>query len=107
MKLSEAKSVGRKIILLAFCLILFLIFTALSYGGPDPKRLKGHPEQEFLSPPNRDQHDHVLLVIIPNWNGFSLALYVKSNCAKENPTLQSLSAQEVKSKSDDNIKRAR
>ena len=40
----------KKIIFVAFCLILFLIFTALGYGGPDPKRLKDHPWDHLLSP---------------------------------------------------------
>ena len=49
MKLSEAKSIGKKIIFITFCLILFLIFTALSYGEIDPK-YKEHPWDHMLSP---------------------------------------------------------
>jgi len=72
MKLSEAKSIGKKIILLAFCLILFLIFTALGYGwGPDPKydRIREHPWERMLSPkPDNDQNlNFVLLAINPNF----------------------------------------
>jgi len=41
----------KKIIFVCFCLMLFLIFTALSYGGPDPKyRLREHPWDHMLSP---------------------------------------------------------
>jgi hypothetical protein len=110
MKLSEVKSVGKKIILLVFCVVLLLIFTSLSYGwGPNPKydRLRGHPEQELLSPPNGDQFDDVLLVIITNWNNFSLVICTKIDSPKENPALQSLATQEVKSKSNNDVKRPR
>ncbi len=42
----------KKIICVAFCLILFLIFTALSFGDIDPKyKARGHPWDHMLSPP--------------------------------------------------------
>jgi hypothetical protein len=65
MKLSEAKSIGKKIIFVTFCLMLFLIFTTLSYGRPDPKKLRGDPWEHMLSPkPDNDNNlDLVVLVI--------------------------------------------
>jgi hypothetical protein len=97
-----------KITFVSFCLILFLILTALGYAwGPNLKdRLRAHPEQELLSPPNGDQFDDILLVIITNWNGFSLVICTKIDSPKENPALQSLTTQEVKSKIN-TVKRAR
>jgi hypothetical protein len=41
----------KKIIFMVFCLMLFLIFTALSYGDIDPKyKARGHPWDHMLSP---------------------------------------------------------
>jgi hypothetical protein len=59
----------KKIIFVAFCLILFLIFTALGYGGPDPKKMKEHPWGHMLSPkPDNDQNlNFVVLVINPHF----------------------------------------
>ena len=62
----------KKIIFVAFCLILFLILTTLSYGwGPNPKydRLRGHPWDRMLSPKPDDNHnqDVILLAINPNF----------------------------------------
>ena len=97
----------KKIILVTFCLILFLIFTATSYGDIDPKyKLRGHPDQELLSPPNGDQFDDVLLLITPNWNGFSLLIYIKNGSPKESPNSQRVTTQEVKFKTN-NAKRTR
>ena len=58
----------KKIIFVAFCLILFLIFTTLSYGGPDPKRMKGHPWSDMLAPPANDSTivKVLMLSISPN-----------------------------------------
>ena len=71
MKLSEAKSIGKKIIFITFCLILFLIFTATSYGTIDPKydKQREHPWGHMLSPkPDDNQNlDFVLLVINPDF----------------------------------------
>ena len=71
MKLSEAKSVGKKIILVAFCLILFLIFTALSYADISPKynKLREHPWEHMLSPRTGDNQNlnFVLLAINPDF----------------------------------------
>jgi len=98
----------KKIIFVAFCLILFLIFTALGYAwGPKAERLRADPHQELRSPPSGDQFDDVLLVIIPNWNGFTLVVCAKKDSPKENPALQSSTTQEVKSKTNNNVKRAR
>lgn len=57
----------KKIILLTFCLVLFLIFTALGYAwGPSPKeRIKGHPWEHMLSPkPDNDQNLDFVVVAI-------------------------------------------
>jgi hypothetical protein len=98
MRLSEAKSVGKKIIFVAFCLMLFLVFTALSYGDIDPKyKVRGHPDQELLSPPHGDRFDDVLLLVIPNWNGLCFIVYTKNSSPKDNPTLQNSLLQEMKS----------
>jgi hypothetical protein len=98
----------RKIILVSFCLMLFLIFTALSYGDIDPKyKARAEPHQELKSPPSGDQFDDVLLVIIPNWSGFTLMVCAKKDSPKENPALRSSTTQEVKSKTNNNVKRAR
>lgn len=60
----------KKIILLTFCLILFLIFTALGYAwGPNPKeRIKEHPWGHALSSkPDDDRNlNFVLLLINPD-----------------------------------------
>jgi hypothetical protein len=41
----------KKVIFVTFCLILFLIFTALSYGDIDPKyKFRGDPWDHMLSP---------------------------------------------------------
>ncbi len=58
----------RKIILVSFCLMLFLIFTALGYAEIDP-RYKADPWEHVLSPkPDDDQNlDFVLLAINPNF----------------------------------------
>ena len=97
----------KKIILITFCLILFLIFTATSYGTIDPKyRQREHPEQELISPPNGDQFDDALLLITPNWNGISLLIYIKKDSRKENPNSQRVTTQEVKSKTN-NVERVR
>jgi len=100
MKLSEAKSIGKKIICAVLCVVLLLIFTSSSYGAYDPDwyRLREHPDQELLSPPNGDQFDDVLLLITPNWNGFSLLIYIKNDSPKENPNSQRVTTQEVKFK---------
>jgi hypothetical protein len=61
----------KKIILVAFCLILFLIFTALSYAKPDPRYIfQGDPWQELLSPPHPQDTTEVVLkrsvvIIVP------------------------------------------
>jgi hypothetical protein len=50
MKLSEAKSIGKKIILLVFCVGLLLIFASLSFGEMDPRYkdlVRGHPWDEM------------------------------------------------------------
>jgi hypothetical protein len=87
---------------------LFLIFTALSYAKPDPQYIfQGHPEQEFLSPTHGDQFDNVLLIVIPNWNALHLIVCIKKDSPQENPTLQNLTTQEVQSKINSNVKRAR
>lgn len=104
MKLSIAKSVGKKIIFVAICPVLLLIFTALSYGGFDPRytRLLEHPEQELLSPqcpPQGDYFEDALLVVVPNWNGFFLLIGIKAVSPKENPNPQRLITQELKNKS--------
>ncbi len=45
----------KKIVLMVFCLMLFLIFTALSYGDIDPKyKVRGHPWSDLLAPPGND-----------------------------------------------------
>jgi len=44
----------KKIIFLAFCLILFLIFTTLSYGLSFDPRFHGHPWDDLLAPPAND-----------------------------------------------------
>ena len=108
MKLSEAKSIGKKPICVVLCVVLLLIFTSSSYGGFDPKysRFRGHPEQELLSPPNGDQFDDILLLITPNWNGFSLSIYIKNDPPKENPNSQRVTTQEVKFKTN-NVERVR
>ena len=56
----------KKIILITFCLILFLIFTALSYGEIDPKyRDRGDPWQHLKSPKIDDnQNQNVILLAI-------------------------------------------
>ena len=88
----------KKIILLVLCAVLLLIFTSSSYGGFDPKcktPLLARPEQELKSPPNRSLFDNVLLVIVPNWNSFSLLLCGRSDSLEETPTMQSLTSREV------------
>jgi hypothetical protein len=70
MKLSEAKSIGTEIILVAFCLILFLIFTASSYADISPKydKLRGDPWEHLKSPKSEDNQNlnFVLFVISPD-----------------------------------------
>ena len=77
MKLSEAKlnevksigSIGKKIILGTFCLILFLIFTALSYGDIDPKyKARAHPWSDMVLSPGNDTPvvDVLMFSIGPN-----------------------------------------
>ena len=46
----------KKIIFVTFCLISFLIFTALSYADISPKykKLRGHPWDHMLSPSVHD-----------------------------------------------------
>lgn len=59
----------KKILFVTFCLILFLIFTALGYGDIDPKyKARGHPWGHMLSPrPDDNQNlDLVLIVINPD-----------------------------------------
>lgn len=101
----------KKIIFMVFCLVLFSIFASLSYGGPDPKyRLREHPNQELLSPPlppHGDKFEDVLLVVIPNWNGYFLLLCTKNSSSKEKPALQTSTTQEVKCDANSNVKRAR
>jgi hypothetical protein len=109
MKLNEVKSIGKKIILSVLCVVLLLIFTSLSYAKPDPRydRLREHPEQELLSPTHGDQFNNVLLIVIPNWNALHLIVCIKKDSPQENPTLQNLTTQEVQSKINSNVKRAR
>jgi len=59
----------KKIILVAFCLILFLIFTALSYGLNFDPRFREDPWEHMLSPkPDNDQNlNFVVLVINPHF----------------------------------------
>jgi len=87
----------KKIICVNFCLILFLIFTTLSFGEIDPKYvLREHPNQEpLLSAPKGDQFDDVLLLITPNWNRISLLIYIKIDSHDESPNSQEVKAQEV------------
>jgi hypothetical protein len=88
----------KKIIFMAFCLILLLIFTALSYGGADPKKLREDPWQHMLSPkPDNNQNlELVILVINPHFY-----LIFKSPSRAENfRNLTELTNQ----KSDDSIK---
>jgi|GEM_PF-1314670 len=109
MKLNEVKSIGKKITCVVLCVVLLLIFTSSSFGAFDPDwyRFRAHPEQELiLSPPKGDHSDDVLLLIIPNWNGFSVVVYIKNDSPKENPTSQRLTDQEAKSETN-NAKRAR
>ena len=56
----------KKIILISFCLILFLIFTALSYAKPDPKYIfQGHPWDDLcLSSPNDITEANILVFSI-------------------------------------------
>ena len=61
----------KKILLVVFCLLLFLIFTAFGYAwGPNPKyRLLEHPWEHMLSSkPDNDQNlNFVVLVINPHF----------------------------------------
>jgi len=59
----------KKIIFLAFCLILFLIFTASGYGLVFDPRFHGDPWEHMLSPkPDNDQKlNFVVLVINPHF----------------------------------------
>jgi hypothetical protein len=67
-KTKEENKMKKKIILVAFCLILFLVFTALSYGRPDPKKLREDPWEHLKSPKSDDNQNlnFVLLVINPD-----------------------------------------
>ncbi|MFQ6002799.1 MAG: hypothetical protein ACE5KJ_03550 [Candidatus Zixiibacteriota bacterium] len=57
----------KKIILMTFCLILFLIFTASSYGGPDPKyRFRGDPWDRCLSPGVEENLNLDLVIVVVN-----------------------------------------
>jgi hypothetical protein len=89
----------KKIIFMAFCLILLLIFTASSYGGPDPKhKLREDPWEHMLSPkPDNNQNlELIVLVINPHFY-----LIFKSPSRAENfRNLTELTNQ----KSDDSIK---
>lgn len=98
----------KRIIFLVFCVVLLLIFTSLSYAKPDPRyeRIQEHPDQELLSPPHGDQVQDVLLIIIPNWNNFSVLICTKNDAIRESPARQSLTTQESNAKTN-NIKRAR
>jgi hypothetical protein len=84
MKLSEAKSIEKKIILITFCLILFLIFTATSYGTIDPKydKLRGDPWDHVLSPPVPEDTTvqvEVSVFLIPfNFNA-GMVFYINKN----------------------------
>jgi hypothetical protein len=60
----------KKIILVTFCLILFLIFTALGYAwGPKAERIRGDPWEHLKSPKIDDNQnlDFVLLIINPDF----------------------------------------
>lgn len=89
----------KKIILLVFCVVLLLIFASLSFGDMDPRYkelVRGHPDQEpLLSAPNGDQFNDVLLLITPNWNRFSLLIYIKNDSHDESPNSQRVKEQKV------------
>ena len=78
----------KKIILLVLCGVLLLIFTSSSYGGFDPRykeRMQAHPDQELLTPANGDRSHDVLLLMVPNWTGLSLFIYVENDPPKHDP----------------------
>jgi hypothetical protein len=85
--------------------MLFLIFTALSYGDIDLKyTLRENAHQEFLSPPNGDRFDDVYLVVIPNGNSFSLIICIKNNFPMENSSSHKAVEREAKSESNNGKK---
>jgi hypothetical protein len=60
----------KKIIFLAVCAVLLLIFMSSSYGGPDPKyvRLMADPWDRMLSPKSDDNNlDVILLAFNPDY----------------------------------------
>jgi hypothetical protein len=87
----------KKIIFLCLCVVLLFIFTSLSYAGFDPKAkpLREHPDQELLAPANGDRSHDVLLLMVPNWTGLSLFIYVKNDPPKHDPYPQRVGAEEV------------
>ncbi len=69
MKLSEAKSIGKKITCAVLCVALLLIFTSASYGALNPKykyRVKADPWEHVEKAPkqNDDQSLDLILVVI-------------------------------------------
>jgi len=93
MKLSEAKSIEKKIILVAFCLILFLIFTATSYGTIDPKydKLREHPWGHMLSP-RTDDNQNLNFILLAINSDFCLILTFQSK-AENLSNLKELTSQ--------------
>jgi hypothetical protein len=63
----------KKTIILVNCVLLLLLLTSWSYGGPDPRhaRFLGHPWEELKSPPHPQDNSEIVLksrgvvVIIP------------------------------------------
>jgi hypothetical protein len=88
----------KKIIFVAICAVLLMIFSSISYGGGNGKYiLLAHPEQEFLSPPRGDQFDDVLLVALPCLNNLCLVVCVRKDSPKENIAHQNILRQQAKS----------
>jgi hypothetical protein len=76
----------KKIIFVAFCLILFLILTTLSYGwGPDPKydRLREDPWQRCLSP-GLNEEPTIEIILIKVNSHFIVFLEIPKNPDNDN-----------------------
>lgn len=78
----------RKIIFVVFCLILFMIFTALGYGDIHPAyKLRGHPWDHAISPPAQDnttRQVQMSMVLIPfNFNA-TLILCINKKLSPHN-----------------------
>jgi hypothetical protein len=82
----------KKIILVTFCLILFLIFTASGYGLSFDPRFHGDPWDRLTSPP-RDNNENSTVVSVVINPGFHIFILQTKDINNEKPGKATLNLQ--------------